>query len=162
MSTYLPKNDDPKHQKCQVIAPCECNTSSEFLTSCCVVWILSRKLVLTEITFSICVYTGTVQQWSSNWLNSSASAIILFNTEYVLQSSRPTIVVLFTGCSASIILLIRMKFDSRGLTAAISWCKDSLPCLSSRHLDPDYFLNFFFSTVVAFQSRNVICSEASV
>jgi hypothetical protein len=48
------------------------------------------------------------------------SANVLFNTEYVLQSSVPTIAVLFSGCSASTILLIRMKLDSRGLAAVIS------------------------------------------
>jgi hypothetical protein len=48
------------------------------------------------------------------------SANVLFNREYVLQSSIPTIAVLFSGCSASNIWLIRMKFDSRGLAAVTS------------------------------------------
>ena len=74
--------------------------------------------MLTEITFSIYVYTGTTVKFQST--EQLCSTIILFNTESVLQSPRPTIAVLFSGCSASIILLIRMKFDSRGLTAVIS------------------------------------------
>jgi len=74
--------------------------------------------VLTEITFSIYVYTGTTVKFQLT--EQLCSAIILFNTESVLQSSRPTIAVFFSGCLASIILLIRMKFDSRGLTAVIS------------------------------------------
>jgi hypothetical protein len=159
MSTYLPENDDLKHQKCQVIAPCECNTSKTFLTSCCVVWILSGILVLTEITFSIYMYRGTRVRFQLT--EQLCSAIVLFNTEYVLQSSRPTLAVLFSGCPASIILLIRTKFDSRGLTAVISWCKDSLPCLSSRHLDPEYFWKWGIFSVALwslFSHEISICS----
>ena len=118
MSTYLPKNDDLKHQKCQVITPCECNTSKTFLTSCCFAWILSGMLALTEITFSIYMYKGTTVKFQLT--EQLCSAIVLFNTEYLLLSSRPTTAVLFSGCSASVILLIRMKFDSRGLTTVVS------------------------------------------
>jgi len=74
--------------------------------------------MLTEITFSIYMYSSTTVKFQLT--EQLGSANVLFNTEYVLQSSIPTISVLFSGCSASIILLIRMKFDSRGLTAVIS------------------------------------------
>jgi len=153
---YLSKHDDLKHQKSQAISPYECNTSKIFLTSCCVVWILSGKLlVLTEITFSICMYKGTTV--NSNWL--SSSAVQLFFSTQNMYSSHLDLLLLSSSLDVQFQLFCLLEWS----LTHVAWLQLSLDAKTVCRVYPVDIstLNisengeFFCSTVVAYQSRNI-------